>query len=199
MDPSLPPTRGLRRLLRCPPPPVRPANAPPGVVAVLLTDGWRWVWVDDDIADAYRNWSWRIQDKRGYVILRRGKERMYLHAAVCQTGDGLEVDHRHGERLHCWRDRLRPSTPSQNASNTQHIAKPPTARSRYFGVRFDTAKRSWRRRICASGVCYHLGFFETQEDAADAYDRAALELHGVDFAKQNHALRPRRRPPASPR
>ena len=197
MDSCPPPTRRRHRLLRCPPPPSRPANAPPTVVAVLLTDGWRWVWVDKDIADAYRDWRWRIQDRRGYVILRKGKTRMYLHRAVCPTADRLEVDHRHGARLHCWRAVLQPSTRAQNNQNKGHINKPDTSSSAFFGVSRDTAKALWRRRISACGVCYHLGYFECEHDAADAYDRAALELHGADFAKQNHARRPRRQPPAS--
>lgn len=58
--------------------------------------------------------------------------------------------------------------------------------SQFKGVTFnaDKKKKQWRARITVDGVEIFLGRFETQEEAAGAYNRAALQ-HFKEFAHIN--------------
>lgn len=57
-------------------------------------------------------------------------------------------------------------------------------RSKYFGVYWETARGRWRATIKNDRKTKFLGYFDTAEAAAKAYDTAARELHG-EYAKQN--------------
>lgn len=51
--------------------------------------------------------------------------------------------------------------------------------SGYWGVS-PTPDGRWRAAITVAGRCIHLGYFTAPEDAAYAYDTAALEHRGVE-------------------
>jgi hypothetical protein len=68
---------------------------------------------------------------------------------------------------------LRDATAAQNNMN---VARRST--SRFKGVDFFKATGRWRARIAAGGVKEALGYFSTAEEAAAAYDTAAVRLHG---------------------
>ncbi len=54
----------------------------------------------------------------------------------------------------------------------------------YKGIQYASHVKRWRAQIYANGKRYHLGYYETKENAARRYDEAALELLG-DKAKLN--------------
>ena len=62
---------------------------------------------------------------------------------------------------------------------------PPT--SEFKGVSRDKDLQKWRAEITAHRKHKHLGTFESEVDAAKAYDKAAIELHG-EFAKLNFPI-----------
>jgi hypothetical protein len=45
------------------------------------------------------------------------------------------------------------------------------------GVTWHTNIKKWQARITSNGVRYHLGYFDSVDDAGNAYDKAAVELH----------------------
>lgn len=90
------------------------------------------------------------------------------------------VDHRNGLGLDNRRENLRPATPSENTINQ---AAPRTNTSGYKGVNLFRNGR-WRATIGHQRKQIHLGYFDTAEEAAHAYDAAALELYG-QFARPN--------------
>jgi hypothetical protein len=54
--------------------------------------------------------------------------------------------------------------------------------SKYLGVCWHINK--WVTHITVNGKCLHLGLFASEEEAAKAYDNAAL-LHHKEFANLN--------------
>ncbi len=117
--------------------------------------------------------------KSGYAIKILWKSRTYLHRMLIDAPAEFQVDHINGDKLDNRKSNLRLATSLQNRHNT-----PPhrDSRSGYKGVSFN-GKR-WRARIGSNGRYRALGYFDTREEAAVAYDAAARELFG-EFAWLN--------------
>lgn len=50
--------------------------------------------------------------------------------------------------------------------------------SRFMGVGSSNRKNQWQARILVHGKVTHLGYYETEEEAARVYDRVSIALHG---------------------
>lgn len=86
-----------------------------------------------------------------------------------------EVDHINGDRSDNRISNLRLATRSQNRANT-FLRTDNT--SGIKGVSMHSTSKRWRARVYRNGVETHLGFFNTKEEAAEAYRVAALESFG---------------------
>jgi AP2 domain len=91
------------------------------------------------------------------------------------------VDHRNGNGLDNQRSNLRPATPAQSVAN-RRVSKNST--SGFKGIALDKRRNRWQARIRFSGGSRGLGYHDTAEAAARAYDAAARELFG-EFARPN--------------
>jgi AP2 domain len=105
-----------------------------------------------------------------------------LHTLLCP--DWEFVDHADGNGLNNCRSNLRDGTGFKNAANRE-LAFNNT--SGYKGVGWNKRKNKWRAGIMIDGKPVHLGYFGTPEEAADAYDRAAIDRFG-EYAKTNAML-----------
>lgn len=95
---------------------------------------------------------------------------------------GVEkIDHRDGDGLNNQRHNLRPATTRQNGQNRRKVA---AASSAFKGVSFHLRDRKWQARIKVSAARIQLGYFESEADAARAYNAAALKYFG-EFASLN--------------
>lgn len=103
-----------------------------------------------------------------------------MHREVVGAVEGQRVDHRNRDKLDNRKENLRFCTVSQNGGN---MAKHDDNPSRYKGVSHGRAGK-WRARIRCGERAIQLGTFDTQEEAAAAYDAAARRLFG-DFARTN--------------
>ena len=93
-----------------------------------------------------------------------------------------DIDHKDLNGLNNRRENLRPATRSQNMANKRKRWEKAT--SEFKGVQWRKALHKFRARICVNGKRIDLGHFESEEDAARAYDKAAVEHFG-EFACLN--------------
>lgn len=98
------------------------------------------------------------------------------------------LDHIDHNRNNNHVDNIRESTSSQNRMNTENRRgnKGNTKSSQYKGVslRRDKIIKPWISYINSDGSRKHLGFFAYEQDAALAYNNAAIEMFG-EYAHLN--------------
>lgn len=120
----------------------------------------------------------------GYVRLKIGTLNFYYHRVVFFLHSGLwpdMVDHKDGDKLNNHPSNLRAATASENAMNKR---KASNNTSGFKGVSFHKHSEKWRARIRYNGKSYSIGYYETAEDAAKAYDITATVLFS-EFALVN--------------
>lgn len=111
----------------------------------------------------------------GYLrIAVRGRRYSAHHIAwIMVNGSvppGMEIDHINRNRSDCRISNLRLATHSQNCANKSYANR---------GLKGTTrVKNKWQAQICRGGKKYHLGRFSSEEDAHQAYARAATKLFG---------------------
>ncbi len=111
-----------------------------------------------------------------------GHELIMMHRRIMRLklGDKLQVDHINHNGLDNRRCNLRVCSNQQNAFNS---VKSANRSSHYKGV----SKRrngAWEGRIGFCGKTIYLGWFKTEQDAAKAYNLAAVKYFG-EFANLN--------------
>jgi hypothetical protein len=119
--------------------------------------------------------------KEGYLgISIYGKQKLLHRMAFLYCHGYLPevVDHKDQDVTNNRISNLRPATKSQNAMNAKTIS---TNSSGYKGVGFHKKTGKWRGRVMLDKKEYHVGLFETAEEAAEAANAKRAELHG-EFA-----------------
>lgn len=118
----------------------------------------------------------------GYRAILIYGNRFYAHRLaffhVTGTMPPHGVDHKDGDTTNNKFDNLRPATQAQNRANTK--AKHGT--SRYKGVSFHAATGKWQASLSVKHRRVWLGLHESEQDAAAAYNRGAVEHFG-EFAR----------------
>jgi hypothetical protein len=145
------------------------------------------VLIDDEDFPLVNGLTWTsvAHDKRSYAVhskwRRPGVARttIYMHCLILDCYSG--IDHMDGNGLNNQKWNLRPCTASQNGGNRK---KQSGTSSRHKGVSWHNGKRKWRAHIQVEKKAIHLGWFTAEDDAAHAYNVAAISLF-KEFARLN--------------
>ena len=150
--------------------------------------------VDDEDFAKLSKYNWyALNTPWGFYAYRieySPKRFIYLHRELLglKHGDRRKGDHVDGNHLNCQRSNLRIATAGQNSWKQRKWRKKTS--SKYKGVSLDKRKkakgRPWYAYIKKNRRRKFLGYFESQEQAADAYDEAAEKMFGT-FACLNRA------------
>jgi hypothetical protein len=121
-----------------------------------------------------------------YAYARIGsKKNVSMARFIINAPPGAWVDHINGDTLDNRKANLRLCTPRQNAQNGRGKSRNNRGRhptSRYKGVHWSDGQ--WRVQIRVAGKVQDVGWFRDEEEAARAYDVAALKHYGP-FARVN--------------
>lgn len=144
------------------------------------------VLVDEADARVVRRYNWTARRFKETVYASRSPRKedgrrttLLLHTFITEYA---MTDHENGNGLDNRRQNLRDCTRSQNNANRRS-----TGRSAYLGVSPCERSGKWRAVINKEGTYKSLGYFDSEIDAALAYDRAAMKLHG-EFARLNFTI-----------
>ncbi len=152
---------------------------------IPLTQG-KFAIVDDEDFERLSKFKWfasKVGSGAFYAMrtIREGgcKRILPMQNAVMSVQHGVIVDHIDRNRLNNRRDNLRICTQAQNSCNRSMMRN---NTSGFKGV--SRHGKKWQSRIKLDGKSMFLGYFNTKEEAARAYDAAAVKFHG-EFASLN--------------
>lgn len=126
------------------------------------------------------------QARTMYVHVK-GRKTTYAHRVIAERMVGRKlqrhekVDHINGNGTDNRRENLRVVSHSDNLVNRDGWRN---SSSKYKGVTFYKRDGNWQAKICPRGKTIHLGYFGTEEEAALAYNAAAV-IHYGDKIKLN--------------
>jgi len=164
---------------------------------IFLTKGYV-ATVDDSDFDKLNKFKWYclLKGKLKYAVRniqhpeggfhkdgRSRRKRLSMHLELLPKKKGFITDHKDRNGLNNCRYNLRYATTSQNATNSKVRKRKSVNGSAFRGVRrlksgnWHSDIRYDRRRVC-------LGTFFMEEEAAKAYDIAAIKYH-KEFASLN--------------
>ncbi|WPT16737.1 APETALA2-like protein 4 [Picochlorum sp. SENEW3] len=145
--------------------------------------------------------KWRVQIKVaalgksgvsvGYFDTEEAAARAYDRAAIGLLGrdapnlqTNFDVSDYSEDSIPCLSGKTREEV--KTTLKSERIKQAPRRRfmsrqrtSKYMGVGSSNRKNQWQARILVHGKVTHLGYYETEEEAAKVYDRVSLALHGM--------------------
>lgn len=142
--------------------------------------------VDDEDYDVLNNFKWYPhKDHAGATYVNRQERRadgkqyiIIMHRVIMNCPKGIFVDHINHDTLDNRKENLRICSVAQN----QYNKKKTRGTSKYKGV--SRAGKKWKSQVAKDYKIHYIGTFETEEKAAEAYNKKALNLFGV-FAHIN--------------
>jgi len=159
------------------------------VKRIPLTQGQEAI-VDDEDFQRLNKYNWRARwDEHAHTFYAQRhttnnsgrRTTIRMHREVLRASLAEMVDHKDRNGLNNQKENLRRATRSQNQANTR---KKSGCASRFKGVSLDRRDGRWYSRIKVEGRTLQLGRFDSEREAAVAYNRAASKHFG-EFALLN--------------
>jgi hypothetical protein len=161
-------------------------------IELPLTRGYSAI-VDLDCPNMILECAWRptFSRRRCYAVTSlkaKPARTVTLHRYLMPTAIA-DIDHIDGDGLNNRMNNLRACTRTQNMANMGANAGGTSA---FRGVCWNKQRGKWQAQLGAAGSCgkrvIHLGRFDNEEEAARAWDEAALEHYDPAFLRLNFPL-----------
>jgi hypothetical protein len=156
---------------------------------IALTKG-KFAIVDKRDYEELNKYRWHaLESQWGFYAVRTGRksegrrgEVIWMHREIAGNPKGKLVDHKNGNTLDDRIENLRAATRGQNNCNRGKCSTFTT--SKYKGVSRERGRKKWQAGVRCKGRFIRIGYFDDEEAAARAYDKAAKKMHGK-FARLN--------------
>lgn len=142
------------------------------------------VLIDKEDLNRISKYTWHIHKNRNgnsYIASSKKGTLRLLHRFIVNAPKNMLVDHINGNILDNRKENLRICSVIENSLNRKGNKN---STSKYKGVSYKTQYKKWQAQITSKGKDYHLGYFDSEIEAARIYDIKAKELHGK-FARLN--------------
>lgn len=140
--------------------------------------------VDDEDYDFLMQWKWRFHG--GYAVrtdwILGSRKEILMHRVIAKTPTSKETDHINGNKLDNRKGNLRVCSRSANRFNQGKYAG--EHHSKYKGVTWHKVWKKWQAQIRINGKTKYLGKYDSETEAAIAYNNAAASHH-KEFARLN--------------
>lgn len=162
------------------------------MIKVVLSQGYE-AMIDDEDYGLISKHKWHVSPGKagnkyaGCGIWQKGKnytKNVPMHRMIMNVTDPkIQVDHIDGNGLNNQRSNLRLATNQQNSFGSRKSFNKLYS-SKYKGVSFDKSREKWAAKIQINRKYKYLGRYETELEAAQAYNVAAVRHFG-EYAKIN--------------
>jgi hypothetical protein len=152
--------------------------------------------VDDDDFEELNKMSWHAwYNKNGdsfyaHHSVYKGKGKnpcvIRMHRYLMKVSDPkIKVDHVDGNTLNNQKYNLRVCESNQNTMNLKELKSNNTTGYRGVTKYFYNGRKKWVAGANKNKKRIHIGYFDSPEEAARAFDKAAKELYGEFCGKLN--------------
>lgn len=148
--------------------------------------------VDDENYEFLMQWKWYYWEGRngnGYALRKKNLgiidgrvqwKTFRMHRFIVNAPSDMHVDHINFDPLDNRKSNLRVCTAKQNSYNKKKLK----GVSKYKGVSWKSPNKKWQAAIKCGENTYYLGLYNSEEDAAQAYNFSAVKYFG-EFAALN--------------
>lgn len=129
------------------------------------------IMIDDEDYPYLSQFRWKLQNgNRPFRKEKKTCKSIYLYREIMKCPAGLVIDHIDHDPMNNQKSNLRICTKGEN--NMNRLSSSPR------GVGWHKKNKKWQARIGTKGKQLFLGMFDTQKEAAIAYNIASLKYYG---------------------
>lgn len=130
--------------------------------------------IDDEDLERVMQHSWLL-DSNGYISTTVKCKTIRLHRFLMNAPKGTYVDHVDRNKMNNHKSNLRFCSQQQNSFNQHRGDK---YSSKYKGVSWNKCCKMWQAKLAINKEQIYLGVYDNENDAAMAYNTAALKYFG---------------------